>query len=96
MKKAVALVVCTAILVGGCTSTGSADGSRSMNDTEKGALIGALSDNNQLLTGQRLFREIATSMALRSGNAGLQQSPEYAPIQFAGHEAGEFFFMPRT
>jgi len=42
MKKAVALAVCTAILVGGCTSTGSADGSRSMNDTEKGALIGAL------------------------------------------------------
>src|SRR6476620_2799492 len=42
MKKAVALAVCTAILVGGCTSTGSADGSRSMNDTEKGALFGAL------------------------------------------------------
>jgi len=24
----------------------------------------------------------------------LQQAPEYAPIQFAGHEAGEFFLMP--
>ena len=42
MKRAVAAIVCVAILVGGCTSTGSADGSRSMNDTEKGAVIGAL------------------------------------------------------
>jgi hypothetical protein len=33
-------------------------------------------------------------MALRNARAGLQQAPEYAPIQFAGHEAGEFFLMP--
>jgi outer membrane protein OmpA-like peptidoglycan-associated protein len=31
-----------AISIGGCTSTGSADGKRSMTDTEKGALFGAL------------------------------------------------------
>jgi uncharacterized caspase-like protein len=58
------------------------------------ALLTVLSDNNQLLTGQQLFREIAAGMALRSANAGLKQAPEYAPIQFAGHEAGEFFLMP--
>lgn len=58
------------------------------------ALLTVLRDNNQLLTGQELFREIAAGMALRSANAGLQQAPEYAPIQFAGHEAGEFFLMP--
>ena len=58
------------------------------------ALLTVLRDNNQLLTGQDLFREIAAGMALRSANAGLQQAPEYAPIQFAGHEAGEFFLMP--
>lgn len=58
------------------------------------ALLSVLKDNNQLLTGQHLFREIAAGMALRSANAGLQQAPEYAPIQFAGHEAGEFFLMP--
>lgn len=60
------------------------------------ALLTVLRDNNQLLTGQELFREIAASMALRSANAGLQQAPEYAPIQFAGHEAGEFFLMPEN
>ncbi|MHB8447252.1 MAG: caspase family protein [Rudaea sp.] len=60
------------------------------------ALLTVLRDNNQLLTGQELFREIAAGMALRSANAGLQQAPEYAPIQFAGHEAGEFFLMPEN
>ena len=73
-----------------------ADTSRGEHSLFAGALIAALTDNNQLLTGQRLFREIAASMALRSSSAGLQQIPEYAPIQFAGHEAGEFFFMPRS
>ncbi len=58
------------------------------------SLLSVLNNNNQLLTGQQLFREIATGMALRSQKAGLQQAPEYAPIQFAGHEAGEFFIQP--
>lgn len=43
MKRAVASIVCVAFAVGGCASGGSADGKRSMNNTEKGALIGALS-----------------------------------------------------
>ncbi|HET9190933.1 MAG TPA: hypothetical protein VFN69_10190, partial [Rudaea sp.] len=60
------------------------------------ALLTVLRDNNKLLTGQELFREIAGGMALRSANSGLQQAPEYAPIQFAGHEAGEFFLMPEN
>ena len=60
------------------------------------ALLTVLRDNNQLLTGQEMFREIAAGMALRSANAGLQQAPEYAPIQFAGHEAGEFFLQPEN
>ncbi len=58
------------------------------------SLLSVLNSNNQLLTGQQLFREIATGMALRNQKAGLQQAPEYAPIQFAGHEAGEFFLQP--
>jgi hypothetical protein len=26
----------------------------------------------------------------------MEQSPEYAPIQHAGHESGEFFFVPAS
>jgi hypothetical protein len=84
----------TALTSGGVQPV--ADTARGDHSLFAGALIGALSDNNQLLTGQRLYREIAASMALKSANAGLQQVPEYSPIQFAGHEAGEFFFMPRS
>jgi len=84
----------TALTSGGVQPV--ADTARGEHSLFAGALIGALSDNNQLLTGQRLYREIAASMALKSANAGLQQVPEYSPIQFAGHEAGEFFFMPRS
>jgi uncharacterized caspase-like protein len=84
----------TALTSGGVQPV--ADSSRGDHSQFASALISALGDNNQLLTGQRLYREIAASMALRSGSSGLQQVPEYAPIQFAGHEAGEFFFMPRS
>jgi predicted nucleic acid-binding Zn-ribbon protein len=84
----------TALTSGGVQPV--ADASRGEHSQFAGALISALGDNNQLLTGQRLYREIAASMALKSGAVGLQQVPEYAPIQFAGHEAGEFFFMPRS
>jgi hypothetical protein len=84
----------TALTSGGVQPV--ADTTRGEHSMFAGALISALTDNNQLLTGQRLYREIASSMALKGANAGLQQVPEYSPIQFAGHEAGEFFFMPRS
>jgi uncharacterized caspase-like protein len=84
----------TALTSGGVQPV--ADTARGEHSMFAGALISALTDNNQLLTGQRLYREIAASMALKGANAGLQQVPEYSPIQFAGHEAGEFFFLPRS
>ena len=60
------------------------------------ALLAALEDNAQLLEGQRLFREVSSSLALAAAESSLVQIPEYAPIQFAGHEAGEFFFQPKA
>jgi TPR repeat protein len=59
------------------------------------AFITALEDNNALMPAQRLFREVSLGLATASAEASLPQAPEYAPIQFAGHEAGEFFFQPR-
>lgn len=59
------------------------------------AFVTALEDNNSLLAGQRLFREVSLSLAMAATEASLPQAPEYAPIQFAGHEAGEFFFQPK-
>ena len=59
------------------------------------AFLNVLQDNNKLLEAQRLFSEVSTSLALGAMNAPVSQSPEYAPIRYAGHESGEFFFLPK-
>jgi len=59
------------------------------------AFINVLQDNNRLLEAQRLYREIGAALALSTLDAPVTQSPEYSPIRFAGHEAGEFFFVPK-
>lgn len=59
------------------------------------AFLNVLQDNNRLLEAQRLFREINTSLALSAIDAPVPQTPEYSPIRYAGHESGEFFFLPR-
>jgi uncharacterized caspase-like protein len=59
------------------------------------AFINALQDNNKLLEAGRLYRTVSTQVALTSVKAPLPQNPQYAAIRFAGHESGEFFFMPK-
>jgi hypothetical protein len=59
------------------------------------ALLDVLAANAELLDGQRLHREVAARVAYAAANLRFEQVPEYAPIRFAGHEAGEFFFVPR-
>ncbi len=72
------------------------DTGRGNNSHFASALIASLEDNTQLLEGQRLFREVSTALAIAAAESDLVQIPGYAPIQFAGHEAGEFFFSPRN
>src|SRR5690606_28581260 len=59
------------------------------------AFLNVLQDHHRLLEGQPLYQEVATSLAVGAMDSPLAQTPEYAPIQFAGHESGEFFFLPR-
>ncbi|MEZ5543888.1 MAG: caspase family protein [Lysobacteraceae bacterium] len=59
------------------------------------AFLNVLQDNNRVLEAQRLYREIGSTLALASLDAPITQVPEYSPIRFAGHEAGEFFFVPK-
>ncbi len=59
------------------------------------AFLNALQDNKRLLEAQRLYRSVATSVALTSVKSPLPQSPQYAAIKFAGHESGEYFFLPK-
>jgi hypothetical protein len=59
------------------------------------ALLDVLNSNVEVLDGQRLSREVAARVSYAADNVGFEQVPEYAPIRYAGHEAGEFFFVPR-
>jgi hypothetical protein len=58
------------------------------------AFLNTLEDNNRLLEAQQLFRQVTASLALAAIDAPITQVPEYSPIQFAGHETGDFFFLP--
>ncbi len=60
------------------------------------AFIEVLSANRDILEGQRLFREVSARVTYAAAALHIEQVPEYAPIRFAGHESGDFFFVPRT
>jgi hypothetical protein len=81
----------------------SSGGVQPVPDTGKGnhsyfarAFLNVLQDNNRLMEAQRLYREVSTSLALNSINSPISQNPQYAPIRYAGHESGDFFFMPKS
>lgn len=58
------------------------------------ALLEVLEANHDAIDGQSLHREVAARVAYAAANLRFDQVPEYAPIRFAGHEAGEFFLIP--
>ena len=70
------------------------DSSSGGNSLFAKAFVNALEDNNKLIEGASLFRSVSRTVAVGASEATLAQQPEYAPIRFAGHEAGEFFFIP--
>lgn len=59
------------------------------------AFIKALQSNNSLLEGQELYRNVSANVIAIAANYEVEQVPQYAPVAHAGHEAGEFFFMPK-
>lgn len=60
------------------------------------ALLDVLRDNKQILEGYKLYREVQARVKREARRLNVDQDPQYAPIKFAGHEAGEFFFLPRS
>jgi hypothetical protein len=60
------------------------------------AFLDVLRGNRDILEGQRLFREVSARVTYAAASMRMDQVPEYAPIRFAGHEAGDFFFVPRA
>ncbi len=57
------------------------------------AFLNALKTNEDILQGYALYRQVTSIVSNNSFNT---QTPEYAPIKHAGHETGQFFFIPKT
>ena len=60
------------------------------------ALLNVLEKNDDVLEGQRLFSELSALVTWAAEAQRFEQLPEYAPIKFAGHESGDFFFVPES
>jgi hypothetical protein len=65
------------------------------------AFLDVLQENMEVIEGQRLYHQISARVAYAASavmtDAGpVEQVPQYAPIQFAGHESGDFLFVPST
>ena len=58
------------------------------------AFIDVLRENNTVLEGYKLFREVQSRVKTAAASMNVDQEPQYAPIKYAGHEAGEFFLLP--
>ena len=57
-------------------------------------LFEVLGENDGIIEAQRLYREVATRVASAAAAVRMEQVLQYAPIQYAGHESGDFFFVP--
>ncbi|WP_097459593.1 caspase family protein [Mangrovitalea sediminis] len=60
------------------------------------ALLKALDDNHHLIDGNRLYLMVLRQVRADSTKLGLTQTPDYGAIKYAGHEAGEFFLVPKA
>jgi hypothetical protein len=59
------------------------------------ALLHVLHDNDEILEGNRLFDALSPTVTAQSARLGLTQTPTYRAIVFAGHEGGDFLFIPK-
>jgi hypothetical protein len=58
------------------------------------ALLDVLIENDDVLEGQNLHKEVSGRVTYAASAVEVEQVPQYAPIRYAGHESGEFFFVP--
>lgn len=60
-----------------------------------GAFLRVLGLSDETLSGDQLHRAVASRVVVRADELGVDQVPQYAPIRFSGHEAGDFVLVPR-
>jgi hypothetical protein len=71
------------------------DGGAGRNSLFASSLLEVLDAVREPIETRRLFDALAARFSLRAQRLRVPQKPQYAPIRFAGHEAGDFVFVPR-
>lgn len=72
------------------------DGVGGSNSVFTKAFVDVLQSNNEILTGPQLFMEVRKRVVNAAKAVDFEQHPEYKTIKGAGHEVGDFFFVPHS
>jgi hypothetical protein len=72
------------------------DGGGGRNSIFARSLLDVLSNVQQPVQAQQLHNAVTARFAFLARRLRLDQTPEYAPIRFAGHESGDFVLTPRV
>ena len=59
------------------------------------AFIDTLKNNTDIMTGPELFKAVHERVVRESAEVDFEQEPQYRAIKGAGHEVGDFFFVPQ-
>lgn len=59
------------------------------------AFIETLLKNDKIIEGQELYMQISAQVISATNVLMVEQTPQYAPINQAGHESGDFLFIPQ-
>lgn len=60
------------------------------------AFLNELEENDRVLTGPELFLKLRNRVRSAAARQDFKQEPQFQVIKVAGHEAGDFFFVPVT
>lgn len=72
------------------------DGGGGQHSVFAAAFLDSLRKNDSILDGYKLYRAVQKHMKAATAKLNVEQDPQYVPIKFAGHEAGEFFLLPNA
>lgn len=73
-----------------------ADGGGGKHSVFAKSFIEVLTAVSEVIEAQLLYHEISARVLNAALKFKLEQRPEYAPMRFAGHESGDFLFVPKN
>lgn len=59
-------------------------------------LLDLLEKNSSVLNAETLYSDLYGPVSQTAAQYGVEQAPQYSEIAFAGHEDGDFFFIPSS